>query len=182
MPLYGPDIELNDPAFIHDSAQLYGKIILEKDVSIWPNVVMRAEAYEIRIGEASNIQDFVMVHVGNAAPTIVGKRCSITHHATLHGCEIGDDCLIGINATLMDGVKIGNNCIVAGHAILTEGSEFPDNAIIAGIPAKQVGSKDNAEANRMNARFYLRNARNYQQGVYRLSEADIAEVLSGAKG
>ncbi len=180
MPLYGPDITLNQPAFIHDSAQLYGKITLERDVSVWPNVVMRAEAYEISIGEASNIQDFVMVHVGNTTPTLVGKRCSVTHHATLHGCEIGDDCLIGINATVMDGVKIGNNCIVAGHAILTEGSEFPDNAIIAGVPAKQVGSKNNAEANRINARFYLRNALNYRQGIYRFSDADIAEALGAA--
>jgi len=179
MPLFGNDIQLNKPAFIHDSAQLYGKITLEENVSVWPNVVMRAEAFEIRIGAGTNLQDFVMVHVGNMCPTIVGENCSITHRATLHGCEIGNNCLIGINSTLMDGVKIGNNCIVAGHAILTEGSQFPDNAIIAGVPAKQVGSKDNSEANLMNARFYLRNARNYQQGIYRLSDADIQAVLNG---
>ena len=90
----------------------------------WPNVVTRAETYEIQIGARTNIQDFVMIHVGAASPTIVGEDRSITHHATLHGCTIGDRCLAGINATIMDGAKIGNNCIVAGHTIATEGSEF----------------------------------------------------------
>ncbi len=173
MALFGPDIQIHETSFIHDSAQLFGKITLANDVSVWPNVVMRAEMYDINIGAGTNIQDFVMVHVGGACGTKVGSNCSITHHATLHGCEVGDNCLIGINATLMDGVKIGNNCIVAGHAILTEGSEFPDNAIIAGVPAKQVGSNDNSAANIINARFYQVNARNYRKGIYRFSEADI---------
>ncbi len=178
MPLFGPDIALNDIAYIDDSARLYGKITLEKDVSVWANAVMRAEVHEIHIGEGSNIQDFVMIHVGTLTPTRVGKFCSITHHVTLHGCQIGDNCLIGINATLMDGVKIGNNCIVAGQAILTEGSEFPDNAIIAGVPAKQVGTKDNSKANQINAAFYIRNAHNYSNKVYRLSDEDITQALA----
>lgn len=173
MPVFGPDIEAHESAFIHDSAQLFGKISLAENTSVWPNVVMRAEMYDIRIGAGTNIQDFVMVHVGGNGGTVIGQNCSITHHATLHGCEIGDNCLIGINATVMDGVRIGHNCIVAGHAILTEGSEFPDNAIIAGIPAKQVGSKDNSAANIINARFYRRNAHNYRRGIYRFSDADI---------
>lgn len=181
MPQFGPDIVLNQPAYIDDSARLFGKITLEKDVSVWPNAVMRAEVHDIHIGEGTNIQDFVMIHVGTLTPTRVGKYCSITHHVTLHGCKIGDNCLIGINATVMDGVKIGNNCIVAGQAILTEGSEFPDNAIIAGVPAKQVGSKDNSEANRINAAFYIRNARNYQKGIYRLSDEDIAKAFSATE-
>ncbi|MFT5575207.1 MAG: carbonic anhydrase/acetyltransferase-like protein (isoleucine patch superfamily) [Bermanella sp.] len=173
MPLFGPDIQIHDSTFVHDSAQIYGKVALAEDVSVWPNVVIRAEMYEIAIGAGTNIQDFVMVHVGGACGTRVGRNCSITHHATLHGCDIGDNCLIGINATLMDGVKIGNNCIVAGHAILTEGSEFPDNAVIAGVPAKQVGTKDSSAANKINARFYQCNARNYRNGIYRFSDADI---------
>jgi carbonic anhydrase/acetyltransferase-like protein (isoleucine patch superfamily) len=173
MPHFGPHVTLDNPAFVHDSALIYGKVHLAPGSSVWPYVVMRAEIHEIRIGARTNIQDFVMIHVGNTTPTIVGEDCSITHHATLHGCEIGDRCLIGINATLMDGVKLGANSIVAGHSILREGSEFPENSIVAGVPAKLVGTRDNATANLFNAAFYYRNALNYAQGIDRMSHDDL---------
>ena len=160
----GKHVKLNEPAFVHETAYIYGKVTLHKDVSVWPYVVMRAEMHEIVIGEKTNIQDFVMVHVGNTTPTIVGKNCSITHHATIHGCTIGDNCLIGINATIMDGAIIGNNCIVAGHSIVTEGAVFPDNSIIAGVPAKVVKTRDSGEANRGNAEWYFQNALRYARG------------------
>lgn len=173
----GPSVTLDDPAFIHDSALLYGKIHIGAGASVWPNVVMRSEMFEIRIGARSNIQDFVMVHIGFDTPTIVGEDCSITHHVTLHGCEIGDRCLIGINATIMDGVKIGANSIVAGHSIVTEGSEFPENSIIAGSPARQVKTRDNGAANRANAIFYELNARNYAKGIDRVDPADFKAAV-----
>ena len=176
MPHFGPEVTLDDPAFIHDSAQLYGKVHVRPGASIWPNVVTRAEMHEIRIGARSNIQDFVMIHVGSFTPTIVGEDCSITHHATLHGCEIGDRCLIGINATIMDGAKIGANSIVAGHSIVTENAEFPENSIIAGVPAKLVATRDCGAKNLGNARFYEMNARNYAEGRDRLSEDQLAEL------
>ncbi len=179
MPHIGQHVTLDSPAFIHDTASIYGKVHIGAGASIWPQVVMRAEMFEIRIGARTNIQDFVMVHVGNGTPTIVGEDCSITHHATLHGCEIGDRCLIGINATIMDGAKIGSNSIVAGHTIVREGQEFPDNSIIAGVPAKQVGTRDNGAANLANARFYHRNGLNYAHGIDRMSDDDIKYMMEG---
>jgi carbonic anhydrase/acetyltransferase-like protein (isoleucine patch superfamily) len=169
MPHIGPDVTLNDPAFIHDTALLYGKVTLETGVSIWPYVVTRAEMHEIHIGARTNVQDHVMIHVGYDLPTIVGQDCSITHRAVLHGCEIGDRVLIGIGATVMDGARIGANSIVAGHAIVTEGSDFPENSIIAGSPARLVKTRDNSAANLMNARFYHLNAQNYAQGIERFT-------------
>lgn len=177
MPHIGPHVTLENPAFIHDTAQLYGKVWLGPDSSVWPYVVTRAELHEIRIGARTNIQDFVMIHVGNTTPTLIGEDCSITHHVTLHGCEVGDRCLIGINATLMDGAKIGQNSIVAGHTIVTEGQEFPDNAVIAGVPARKVATRDNSAANLMNAKFYLENARNYAKGEDRLDPARLAHLF-----
>ena len=123
-----------------------------------------------------------MIHVGASTPTLVGEDCSITHHATLHGCTIGDRCLIGINATIMDGVKIGDNCIVAGHTIITEGSEFPDNTIIAGVPGKAVATRDCGDANRMNATFYGAFAETYSAGDDRLSQEKMTELLTEIKG
>ena len=174
----GPEVVLDQPAFIHDTAMLHGRVYLGPDTSVWPYVVMRSEMFEIRIAARTNIQDFVMVHVGFDTPTVVGEDCSITHHATLHGCEIGDRSLVGINATLMDGVKVGANSVVAGHAILTEGSEFPDNAIIAGVPAKQVGTRDNSTMTLRNSKFYVENAKNYARGIERLDEAFLRRLLT----
>jgi carbonic anhydrase/acetyltransferase-like protein (isoleucine patch superfamily) len=174
----GNSVTLDHPAFIHDSALIYGKVYIGPGVSVWPHVVMRAEMHEIRIGARTNIQDFVMLHVGNFTPTVVGEDCSITHHATLHGCTIGDRCLIGINATLMDGVKLGANSIVAGHSILTEGSDFPDNSVVAGVPAKLVATRDNSKANLFNSVFYQLSAANYAKGLDRLSAEDLKSLAA----
>ena len=170
-------IQIDDTAWVHETALVFGHVTIGPNSSIWPYVVMRSEMHHIKIGARTNIQDFVMVHVGAATPTIVGDDCSITHHVTLHGCTIGDKCLIGINATIMDGAKIGNNCIVAGHSIVTEGSEFPDNSIIAGSPAKLVKTRDSGDANAMNAAFYAQNAQNYANGIHRFSEDDLKAVF-----
>lgn len=172
----GPDVTLDDPAFVHETARLYGKVWMGPGCSVWPYVVTRAEMHEIRIGARTNIQDHAMIHVAYGGPTIVGEDCSITHRVVLHGCELGDRCLIGIGATVMDGAKIGANSIVAGHSIVTEGSVFPENAIIAGSPAKLVKTRDNAAANLLNAKFYHRNALNYAKGVERFTAEDISEI------
>ena len=177
----GEHVTLDDPAYIHESVWLYGKVYVGPGASIWPNVVTRAETYEIRIGARTNIQDFVMIHVGIASPTVIGEDCSITHHATLHGCEIGDRCLIGINATIMDGAKVGETSIVAGHTIITENKEFPPNSVIAGVPGKVVATRDCGEANRLNAQFYSACAEQYSQGRDRISDEALAQFASLAK-
>ena len=169
----GPHVELDRPAFIHDTAQLFGKVSIARGVSIWPYVVTRAEIHEITIGARTNIQDHVMIHVGFHSPTIIGEDCSITHRAVLHGCTLGDRVLIGIGATVMDGAVIGNNSIAAGHSIVTEGSEFPENSIIAGSPARLIKRKDNSAANLVNAEFYHLNALNYAKGLERFSSQDM---------
>jgi len=176
-PTIGDHVTLNDPAFIHPTALIHGKVRLEEGSSVWPYVVFRAEMYEVVIGARTNIQDHVMVHVGMRTGTYIGEDCSITHKVCLHGCTIGDRTLVGIGATIMDGARIGSNCIVAGHSIVTENAEFPDNAIIAGVPAKQVGTRDCGEANLINARFYFRNAQNFAKGVDRFSDKDLAFML-----
>ena len=169
-------IQIDKTAWVHESALLFGHISVGRESSIWPNAVMRAEMLRIEIGARTNIQDFVMIHVGATTPTIIGDDCSITHHATLHGCAIGDKCLVGINSTIMDGAVIGKNCIIAGHSIVTEGSNFPDNSIIAGSPAKLLKTRDSSVANKMNADFYVVNAKNYKQGIHRITEDDLRSL------
>lgn len=169
---FGPGVTLDKPAFIHETALVYGHVHIGEGASLWPYVVIRSEMHEVRIDARTNIQDFVMIHVGNTTPTIIGANCSITHHSTIHGAEIGDNCLIGINATLMDGVKIGANSIVAGHSIVTEGTVIPENSIVAGSPAKVIKTRDNRVANIMNAAFYFENAKAYARGDHRVTDRE----------
>jgi carbonic anhydrase/acetyltransferase-like protein (isoleucine patch superfamily) len=167
MAVIGPDVVLCNPAYVHESAHLYGKVTVGEHASIWINVVARAEHEEIVIGPYTNIQDFVMLHVGAASGTHIGSHCSITHHCTIHGCTIGDNCLIGINSTIMDGCVIGDNCIIAGHSFLKEGSIIPPNSIVMGAPGKVTRTRNNFVANRLNAYLYYRNALAYADGRYR---------------
>ncbi len=176
-PHVGKGVRLDGLALLHPTAQLHGEVYVGPGASIWPYVVMRSEMHHIRIGARTNLQDFVMVHVGNDTPTIVGEDCSITHRVTLHGCEIGDRCLIGINATVMDGAKIGANSIVAGHAIVMQNQVFPENSVIAGVPAKLIATRDNGAANVRNARFYEAIARGLVRGDERLSEEEARRIM-----
>jgi carbonic anhydrase/acetyltransferase-like protein (isoleucine patch superfamily) len=164
---FGPLVQLDDPVFIHPTALVYGKVRIGAGASLWANTVIRAENHEVVVGANTNVQDFSMIHVGGSTGTYIGANCSITHHCTIHGCTIGDNCLIGINATIMDGAVIGANSIVAGGAFVTEGTEIPENSIVVGIPAKVARSQDNAEANYYNAVLYNLNGAAYARGEHR---------------
>ncbi len=161
------DQKIDPSAWIAPSAQIYGAVTIGPDASVWHNAVLRAECERIEIGRMTNLQDFAMVHIAYDNPTIIGEFCSITHHATVHGCTIGDHCLVGIGAVIMDHAVIGAGSIVAGGAFVTERSVFPPHSIIAGIPAKQIGERDCARANRLNAWVYQRNAEFTRRGDYR---------------
>jgi len=134
---------------------------------VWPQCVLRAECQEIRIGRHTNLQDFVMVHVGYDDPTVIGDFCSITHRATIHGATIEDDCLIGIAAIVMDRAVVGRGSIVAPGAVVTEGSVIPSGSIAAGVPARVIKTRDSAAENRLNAWNYWLNARAYARGEHR---------------
>ncbi len=167
MGMIGPDVVLHDAAYVHDTAHLYGKISIGENSSVWINVVARAEHKEIVIGRYTNIQDFVMLHIGDTTGTYIGSHCSITHHCTIHGCTIGDNCLIGINSTIMDGCLIGDNCIIAGHTFLKEGTIVPPNSIVMGAPGTVTRTQNNFVRNRLNAYLYYRNALAYANEQYR---------------
>jgi carbonic anhydrase/acetyltransferase-like protein (isoleucine patch superfamily) len=158
---------IHSTVWVAPTAQIFGAVEIGAESSVWPNVVIRAEAHHVQVGRYTNLQDFVMIHIGYDHATEIGDFCSITHHATVHGCRIEDDCLIGINAVVMDGAVIGRGSIVAGGAMVREGSVFAPGSIIAGVPAKQVAERDSARANRLNAWQYHWNAQAYRRGDHR---------------
>jgi carbonic anhydrase/acetyltransferase-like protein (isoleucine patch superfamily) len=135
--------------------------------SVWCNAVIRSETAHVMIGTAANVQDFVMIHTDPGKPVVIGDYCSITHHATLHGCTLGDHVLIGINATVYNGAVIGSGSIVGQHAYVRDGTIVPPNSIVVGSPAKVIRTHDNRLANRINAEFYRRNGDAYKRGDHR---------------
>lgn len=178
MNAYGPDVSIDDTSYIHDTALIYGKVRIGKGSSLWPYSIIRSEVREVVIGDYTNIQDFSMLHIGDNTGTYIGSHCSITHHCTIHGCTIGDNCLIGINSTIMDGCVIGDNCIIAGHSFLKEGTVIPDNSIVMGTPGKVIRTQNNYVKCRMNAFMYYRNALAYAKEEHREWASD--ECLTAA--
>lgn len=164
---FGPDVQLDQPAYIDPTARIYGKVSLAEGSSLWPYAVIRAENHHISVGPFSNVQDHTMLHVGARGPTVIGAYCSIAHHAVLHSAVIGDNTLVGIHATLMDDVVVGRNCIIAGGAFLTEGTVIPDNSVVMGMPGKVVRERNNFLATKRNALIYHRNAQAYERGEHR---------------
>ncbi len=163
-------IDRNAAAFVHPSAQMYGRVTLGEGSSVWCNVVMRSELEHIHIGAYTNIQDFVMIHTDPGNPVEIGEHCSITHRATLHGCKLGDNVLIGINATVYNGAEIGDNSIVGQHAYVKDGTIIPENSIAVGSPARIIRTQNSWIANRMNAAMYHYNALAYAKGDHRAWE------------
>lgn len=164
------ELDLAAAAYIHPSALLYGKLRMGQGSSIWCNAVVRSEAAHVEIGEYTNVQDFVMIHTDPGRPVTIGSHCSITHHATIHGSSIGNNVLVGINATIYGGSHIGDNSIVGQHAYVKDGTIVPPNSIVVGSPAKVIRMANNWVANRMNALFYHRNALAYAEGNHRAWE------------
>lgn len=171
-----PD-QVESPLWRAPGVQIYGDVRFHEGVSLWPNAVMRAESHYIEVGAFTNIQDFAMLHIGGQ-PTIIGRYCSITHNSTVHGATIGDNCLIAINATVMDGAVIGENSIVAGHSIVREGTVIPPCSIVAGVPGKVVATRNCYVDNKLNAIAYYKNALGYLKEDHRVwaSESYAQEI------
>ena len=174
--------DLSRAAYVDPTARLYGDVTIADGASIWPYAVVRAESDLVQIGIHVNLQDHVMVHVGYGSGTSIGAYSSITHRVVLHGCTIGENCLIGIGATVMDRAVIGDNCVVAGHTFVREDAVIPPNSIVMGTPGKVVATRNCFVANRLNAWLYYRNALAFARGDHRAwSGPEYAAALIAEK-
>ena len=111
---------------------------LGEESSVWYGAVLRGDTEAIRVGARTNIQDGCILHADPGYPAIVSAGCVVGHRAVVHGCEIGDGCLIGMSGTILNGARIGEGSIVAAGALIPEGKEFPPRSLIIGAPAKLV--------------------------------------------
>ena len=123
--------------YVDLSAQLIGDVTLGERSSVWMNAVLRGDVNAIRIGSNSNVQDCAVLHgQRNLYPVIVGDWVTIGHNATVHGCVVEDEVVIGMGAIVLNNARIGSGSIVAAGAVVPEGTIVPHRTLWAGVPAK----------------------------------------------
>ena len=146
----------NGAAFVAENATLAGSVRLEKNSSVWYGAVLRADTGRIAIGENSNVQDNAVLHTGPGLDVTVGRGTSV-----VHGCTVGDGCLIGMHATILNGAVIGDGCLIAAGTLVPENMQVPAGSLVIGIPGKVVRpvSAAQADAIKANEEEYLELAR-----------------------
>ncbi len=167
----GVSPQIAESAWVADSAEVMGDVVLGEDVGIRFGVVVRGDTATIRIGARTNIQDLSVLHADVGMPLTIGSGVTVGHKAMLHGCTIGDDSLIGIGAVVLNGARIGKGCLVGAGSLVTEGKEFPEGSMIMGTPAKVVRqlTPEQLQGLRDSARHYVANAKRFKTGLHKLA-------------
>ena len=135
--------------YVAESASVIGKVRLANDTSVWFGAVLRGDNESITVGENTNIQECAVIHTDPGFPCILGSNVTIGHQAMLHGCQVGDNSLIGINAVVLNGAKIGRNCLIGANALVTENQEIPDGSLVIGSPAKPIKQLTTAQIQKL---------------------------------
>lgn len=135
---------VHETAWVAPGADIVGDVRLGPESSVWYGCVLRGDIAPISVGAGTNIQDLTMVHVDHERPTRIGSGVGIGHRAIIHGCDIGDGCLIGMGAIVLSGAEIGEGCVVAAGALVTEGMRIPPGQLVVGLPARVVRPVDEA--------------------------------------
>lgn len=130
--------KIHPSAFVHETAEVIGRVNVEANASLWPYVVLRGDVEPITIGEGTNVQDNTVIHTDHGVPTVLGKGISVGHSAVLHGCRVGDNCLIGMGAILLNKCVIEDEAMVGAGALVPPGMRVPKGHLAVGVPAKVV--------------------------------------------
>jgi carbonic anhydrase/acetyltransferase-like protein (isoleucine patch superfamily) len=146
--------------YIDPSAQVIGDVHLGPQSSVWMNAVLRGDVHSIRIGARANVQDCAVLHgQRNLYPVLVGDGVTIGHNATVHGCILEDDVLIGIGAIVLNGARIGTGSIIAAGALVPERTHIPPNSLVTGVPGRI--RRPTTEADLTLIRLYANNYLDY---------------------
>ena len=150
-------MEQKKNVYIAPGAEVVGDVVLEEDVSIWYNAVLRGDSGTIRVGRGTNIQDNCVVH----EETTIGEYCTVGHGAIVHGCKIGSNTMVGMGAIVLTGAVIGENCLIGAGALVTGKMNAPDGSLILGNPATVVKPVTEAQMEeiRKDAQNYIRLAK-----------------------
>jgi carbonic anhydrase/acetyltransferase-like protein (isoleucine patch superfamily) len=127
---------LGKDVYIARGAVVVGDVTLGDGASVWYNAVLRGDINRIVVGTGSNIQDNSVLHLADDFPCIVGSYVTVGHSAIVHACTIGDECLIGMGAVILDGAEIGAQCLIGARALVTQNTKIPAGSLVLGAPAK----------------------------------------------
>jgi carbonic anhydrase/acetyltransferase-like protein (isoleucine patch superfamily) len=136
LPFDGATPDVDETAFLAPTAAVIGRVRVERDAVVMFGAVLRGDRDAIVLGPGSNLQDNAVVHCDPGSPTTIGADVSVGHGAVVHGCTIGDEVLIGMNATVLNRAVIGAGSLVAAGSVVLEGTEVPPRSLVAGVPAK----------------------------------------------
>ncbi|WP_028281026.1 gamma carbonic anhydrase family protein [Arthrobacter sp. H5] len=163
----GKTPSIAENAFVAPTASIIGDATLGDGSSAFYGVSVRADTERIRVGAGTNLQDNAVLHADPGFPTTVGDRVSVGHSAVVHGCTIGNDCLIGMSATIMNGASIGKETLVAAGAVVLEGTVVPPRSLVAGVPAKvrRELSDEEVESIKRNAAQYRELAAEHRRAL-----------------
>ncbi len=139
IPYKGVAPVLASDVFVDQTALVVGDVEIGAGSSVWFYSVIRGDVNFVRIGEKTNVQDSCVVHVTHKKwPTHIGSETTLGHRVIAHGCTIGDRCLVGMGAVVLDGAEVGDNCIVGAAALVPPGMKVPGNSLLMGVPGKIV--------------------------------------------
>lgn len=157
LPYEGSSPTIHPDAWLAPSATVIGNAMINARASVFYGAVVRADMDRIVLGSGSNLQDNVVVHTDYGFPTFIGTGVSVGHAAVVHGCTVEDDCLIGMNATVLNGARIGAGSLVAAGTVVLEGTVVPPRSLVAGVPGKVRRQLSDTEYDRVvaNAQIYL---------------------------
>lgn len=126
-------------AFVHPGAYLIGEVEIGEEASIWPGAVLRGDHGGIVIGARTSIQDGSVAHATHRiSETLIGAECTVGHRVVLHGCCVGDHCLVGMGSILMDNAELGEWCFLAAGSLVPHGKVFPPRSFLMGSPARRL--------------------------------------------
>ena len=148
IPFRGVTPRIAPDAFVAPTAVIIGKVTVGSEASIWFGAVLRGDHpdHGITVGPRTSVQDNCVVHVGGWQDTVIGAECTIGHGAKFESCTIGDGCVVGMNAVILQQAEIGERSIVAAGAVVLEGTKVPPLSLVAGVPAKVKGSLEGSAA------------------------------------
>ena len=164
---------IHPSVFVAPSASVMGDVTLGAHSSVWYQAVLRGDLAPITIGAETNIQDGTIVHVDTGIPCTVGRRVGVGHRVILHGCQVEDECLIGMGAVLLNRVRIGTGSVVAAGAVIPEGMVVPPRSLVMGVPGRIVRPVDADLGRRITDTWahYVEMARRHREGRYPLAGA-----------